>query len=80
MIRRCVDGDFPVIESVINEASQAYRGAIPADCWREPYMTASALKAEIEAEITFWGWEDSGALIGIRRRPAKLDRRDSGRL
>lgn len=65
MIRRCVDGDFPAIESVINEAAQAYRGAIPADCWHEPYMTASALKAEADAEITFWGWEDSGALIGI---------------
>jgi GNAT superfamily N-acetyltransferase len=65
MIRRCVDGDFPVIESVINEAAQAYRGAIPADCWHEPYMTASGLKAESDAEITFWGWEDSGALIGI---------------
>ncbi len=65
MIRRCADGDFAAIESVINEAAQAYRGVIPADCWHEPYMTASALKAEIDAEITFWGWEDSGALIGI---------------
>ena len=65
MIRRCGDGDFAAIESVINDAAQAYRGVIPADCWHEPYMTASALKAEIDAEITFWGWEDSGALIGI---------------
>ena len=65
MIRRCADGDFAAMESVINEAAQAYRGVIPADCWHEPYMTASALKAEIDAEITFWGWEDSGALIGI---------------
>jgi len=65
MIRRCADGDFAAIESVINEAAQAYRGVIPADCWHEPYMTASALKAEIDAEIAFWGWEDSGALIGI---------------
>lgn len=65
MIRRCVDGDFPAIESVINEAAQAYRGIIPADRWHEPYITSSALKAEIEAEVTFWGWEESGDLIGI---------------
>lgn len=65
MIRRCVDGDFLVIESVINEAAQAYRGIIPADRWHEPYITASALKAEIAAEVTFWGWDESGALIGV---------------
>ena len=65
MIRRCVDSDFPAIESVINEAAQAYRGIIPADRWHEPYMTASALKTEIAAGVNFWGWEDSGALIGI---------------
>jgi hypothetical protein len=49
MIRRCADADFPAIEAVINEAAQAYRGVIPADCWHEPYMTGSALKTEIEA-------------------------------
>lgn len=65
MIRRCVEGDFAAIESVINEAAQAYRRVIPADCWHEPYMTAFALQAEIEARIAFWGWEDSGALIGV---------------
>jgi GNAT superfamily N-acetyltransferase len=65
MIRRCVDGDFPAMEAVINEAAQAYRGIIPADRWHEPYMTASALKAEIDAEVAFWGWDESGALIGI---------------
>ena len=65
MIRRCIDGDFPAIESVINEAAQAYRGIIPADRWHEPYITASALRAEIDAGVTFWGWDESGALIGI---------------
>jgi GNAT superfamily N-acetyltransferase len=65
MIRRCADSDFPVIEAVINEAAQAYRGVIPADCWHEPYMTASALQAEIEAGVNFWGWDESGALIGV---------------
>jgi GNAT superfamily N-acetyltransferase len=63
MIRRCVEADFPAIEAVVNEAAQAYRGVIPADCWHEPYMTASALKTEIDTD--FWAWDESCALIGI---------------
>ena len=65
MIRRCSDADFREIEAVINEAAQAYRGVIPADCWHEPYMTASALETEIAAGVEFWGWEESGALVGV---------------
>jgi GNAT superfamily N-acetyltransferase len=65
MIRRCADADLPAIEAVINEAAQAYRGVIPDDCWHEPYMTGSALSTEIEAGVNFWGWDESGALIGI---------------
>jgi GNAT superfamily N-acetyltransferase len=65
MIRRCVDADFPAIEVIVNEAAQAYQGVIPADCWHEPYMTASALKAEIDAGVNFWGWDEDRALIGI---------------
>lgn len=29
--------------SVINDAALAYRGVIPVDQWREPYMPADAL-------------------------------------
>ena len=65
IIRRCTDADFPAIEAVINQAAQAYRGVIPDDCWHEPYMTGSALKAEIESGVNFWGWDESGTLIGI---------------
>jgi len=65
MIRRCTDSDFAVIETIINEGAQAYRGAIPADCWHEPYMTESDLKAEIAAGVNFWGWDESGALVGV---------------
>jgi len=65
MIRRCGDADFPVIAAVINEAAEAYRGVIPPDCWHEPYMPGSALKAEIVAGVSFWGWEESGVLMGV---------------
>jgi len=65
MIRPCADSDFQAIEAAINEAAQAYREVIPADCWHEPYMTGSALKAEIEAGVNFWGWHESRTLIGV---------------
>src|SRR6266849_4073912 len=69
MIRCCANADFPAIEALINEAAQAYRGVIPADCWHEPYMTGLALKTEVDAGVNFWGWEESGTLffvIGIQ--------------
>jgi GNAT superfamily N-acetyltransferase len=65
MIRRCDDADFGAIEAIINEAAQAYRGVIPAECWHEPYMTGAALQSEIEAGVDFWGWGESGTLWGI---------------
>jgi N-acetylglutamate synthase-like GNAT family acetyltransferase len=65
MIRRCTAADFQAIHAIVNEAAQAYRGAIPADCWHEPYMTEAALRSEIGAGVEFWGWEDQGDLIGV---------------
>jgi GNAT superfamily N-acetyltransferase len=65
MIRRCTNADVPAIDAVINEAAQAYQGVIPADCWHEPYMSRQDLEAEIAAGVNFWGWEESGALVGI---------------
>src|SRR2546428_8120260 len=65
MIRRCRNDDIPVIHGIINDAAEAYRGVIPADCWHEPYMPRDELLAEMAAGVQFWGWEDSGALIAI---------------
>jgi hypothetical protein len=44
LVDPCTDADFAVIETIINEVARVYRGAIPADCWHEPDMTASDLK------------------------------------
>jgi len=65
MIRPCTDADIPVIETIVNEAAEAYRQVIPPDCWHEPYMPSQELLAEIADGVKFWGWEDSGALIGV---------------
>jgi len=65
MIRRCTDADVGTIDCIINQAAEAYRGVIPADCWHEPYMTRSDLLAEIASGVNFWGWEESGILLGV---------------
>jgi GNAT superfamily N-acetyltransferase len=65
MIRRCGDADQDDIERIVNEAAQAYRGVIPADRWHEPYMSRAELDAEIAAGVRFWGWEESGELVGV---------------
>jgi GNAT superfamily N-acetyltransferase len=54
MIRRCTLADVSQIFAVINDASQAYRGVIPADRWHEPYMPLEELEAEIDAGVGFW--------------------------
>ena len=65
MIRRCTPADVPAIEAIINEAAEAYRGVIPADCFHEPYMPRAELEHEIAAGVEFWGWEESGELLGV---------------
>ena len=64
-IRLCHDGERSTVLAIVNEAAQAYRGVIPADCWHEPYMPAEELDREIEAGVVFWGFEDGGELVGV---------------
>jgi GNAT superfamily N-acetyltransferase len=65
MIRRCDEQDFEAIYEIVNDAAMAYRGVIPADCWSEPYMPREKLRAEIDAGIDFWGYEDDSGLAGV---------------
>ena len=65
MIRSLLPSDFGAILKVINDAAQAYKGVIPADRWKEPYMSARELKKEIEAGVRFFGWVEGGHLLGV---------------
>ena len=65
MIRLCKDTDFDAIVEIVNDAAQAYRGAIPADCWKEPYMPAQELRHELASGVVFWGYEENGELVGV---------------
>jgi len=65
MIRSLLPSDFDAILKVINDAAQAYKGVIPDDRWKEPYMSAEELKEEIEAGVRFFGWVEGGHLLGV---------------
>ena len=53
------------ILAIVNAAAEAYRGVIPADRWREPYMEREELETEIADGVAFWGYEDDGELVGV---------------
>ena len=73
MIRRAVERDTPAMVEIINAAAQAYRGVVPADRWREPYMPADELEEEIAHGVTFWVAEDDARIVGVMGLQDKVD-------
>ena len=64
-IRPCRQVDFETVYSIINDAAEAYRGVIPADCWKVPYMSREELRHEISDAVVFWGCEEDSDLAGV---------------
>ena len=65
-IRLCRLDERDTILSIVNAAADRYRGAIPADCWHEPYMSTQELEREIADGVRFWGVDDDEArLVGV---------------
>ena len=65
MIRPCIDSDFEAIAAIINDGARAYRGAIPDDCLKQPYMPEPELRHELASGVKFHGYEERGELIGV---------------
>lgn len=65
MIRLCELSEIEIIFNIVNDAAQAYKGIIPVDRWKEPYMTKEKLLHEIEEGVEFWGYEEDGQLLGV---------------
>ena len=65
MIRKSFPSDFERIYEVINDAAQAYKQIIPAEYWKEPYMSRDELRHELDEGIEMWGYEESGKLVGV---------------
>jgi GNAT superfamily N-acetyltransferase len=51
--------------SIVNDGAVAYKGVIPVDRWKEPYMPKDDLQHQIDEGVSFWGFEDWGQLVGI---------------
>ncbi len=64
MIRKCQPSDAERMHFIINEAAKAYKGAIPADCYHQPYMPMDELNQEM-GRMTFFGWEVNGELVAV---------------
>jgi GNAT superfamily N-acetyltransferase len=57
--------EFNTILHVVNDAAEAYRGVIPEDRWKEPYMSAEELRGEIESGVEFYGWVEGNVLVAV---------------
>ena len=64
-MRRLQSSEFDSILSVVNDAAEAYRGVIPEDRWKEPYMSAEELRKEIESGVEFYGWKEDNVLVAV---------------
>jgi len=73
IIRQCNSADLQEIYAIINTAALAYKGVIPADCWKEPYMPEEELRHEITQGVEFWGYEEAGKLSGVMGMQRVMD-------
>lgn len=65
MIRPCDANDFELIWTIINDGAKRYKGIIPEDRWKEPYMSREELRHEMNDGVVFWGFEEAEGLTGV---------------
>jgi GNAT superfamily N-acetyltransferase len=49
----------------VNDAAEAYKGVIPEDRWKEPYMSIEELRGEIESGVEFHGLMENDVLVAV---------------
>ena len=65
MIKEYKKTDTSKILYIINEASLKYKGIIPDDCWKEPYMSKKELLDEFSDGVCMYGYHHNNTLIGV---------------
>ena len=65
MISEQRKSDIAKILHVINEASLKYKGVIPNNCWREPYMSEQELIDEFNNKVHIFGYHKNEKLVGV---------------
>jgi GNAT superfamily N-acetyltransferase len=64
-IRPCTPEDVEAMCAVVNDGASAYRGHIPPDRLKEPYMPAEELEDEIAAGVRFFACVEDGEILGV---------------
>ena len=64
MIKELSSEETQIIYDIINQAAFVYKGAIPEDCYHEPYMPREELIREMKS-MSFFGWEEGDKLVGV---------------
>ena len=65
MINEYKKSDISKILYIINDASLKYKGFIPDDCWKEPYMSKDDLINEFKNGVRMYGYCEKKELIGV---------------
>lgn len=73
MVFKCEQTDRKEICDIINDAALAYKGIIPADRWKEPYMPEDELQKQIDEGVQFWCWKEHGEMMGVMGIQYKID-------
>src|ERR1035441_6702110 len=73
VLRRSEEADFEAVWQIINDGAEAYRGVIPGDRLKTPYMPKEELRHEMANGVEFWGYESGGELLGVMGSQAVKD-------
>ena len=65
MISEYKKTDTSKILNIVNDASIKYKGVIPDDCWKEPYMSEQELIDEFSDGVRIYGYNHNNTLIGV---------------
>jgi GNAT superfamily N-acetyltransferase len=65
MIHKLQPSVITPILNIVNEAAEAYKGIIPEDRWKEPYMSNEELREEIASGVKFYGWIENDILVAV---------------
>ena len=65
MISEYTKSDISKILHVINDAALRYKGVIPDNCWREPYMSEQELIDEFSNKVRMFGYHNNNKLTGV---------------
>ena len=65
MICKVAPSDSKEVLAVVNEAAQVYRGVIPEDRCKDPYMSLDELETEIADGVEFYGFWEKEKIVGV---------------